>query len=1377
MSELDGIFAGLGGPGAGAARGTAANNKKSAKENAVENKATKKSSAQDPTSSSRSKRPREEDSKTSKKARTNSSLKKDSTTADGHKASKNRAEKEKGSTKATVAAAATADATKKARVPVVVHDTSSAPKAKQQAPPPDDEFGDSRGEQCFSHRTPLMSTRDQLKAQLALGPSSCREEIAKDFFKVRNALEGEHLAVTQMMPEPTKGFKPIMGSAPSPNLFRINLVRTGLQSRVIGYREVASRKLKNNSSLSRPAGGISDFVHGSTSNTPFHPGGMDDYEEAPLRRKPPRHRRVIPPGFESGLFHSKKEGTEGKEFVPPGDESDEELAEDDKVLADELDGDTNEPDNLRITAKDLLYKMTDNPPARQESDAILDKILPQDLKSTDFLDGVVDVPESKRTWAHVINASLQMSNFHELVPTMAIEYPFELDTFQKQAIYHLEQSDSVFVAAHTSAGKTVVAEYAIALSRKHLARCIYTSPIKALSNQKFREFKQRFGASNVGILTGDVQINPEAPCLIMTTEILRSMLYRSADLIRDVEFVVFDEVHYVNDQERGVVWEEVIILLPTHVNVVLLSATVPNYKEFAEWVGRTKKKDVYVVSTTKRPIPLEHFLYAGNDIIRIVDERGMFITQGVQKANEALTRKQDRDAPPSLRGGTRGSSRGAGRGAQGGTRGGTRGSARGGSRGGMAPRRTDVTRDKSLWVHIIAMLKKKSLLPVVVFVFSKRKCEEYTDSLSNTDLTNAHEKSEVHLIMARSLTRLNDSDRKLPQIVRIRDMLLRGIGIHHSGLLPIMKEVVEIMFQRGLVKVLFATETFAMGVNMPARSVVFSSIRKHDGRGMRYLLPGEYTQMSGRAGRRGLDKTGVVIVVASDETSETHVLNRMILGQSTKLNSQFRVTYSMILNMLRSETMRVEDMIKRSFSENSTQTLLPAQEEQLNKLLEEIERHKNILQRSKLGADALETFHDASFDAVRHSSSVIALAYHNAQGRRQFSPGRFVFLQDNNHFWAPAIIVSSQNASRFTLLVGIVENENADYNIRGPMWLTARRAQNYTPASITMAIQQLPLSSIIFVSKHVVDVDESKIQSKSAGAARPVLDGMKRIVTAIKEDIMSGEESAQKLLSHEADWGRIHRLDFSEAMMERNTAIEVIAETQSISEHPDFVQEYNTVTHIRRLERESERIRYSMSEQNLELLPDYHQRMEVLRDLRFVDPATDSVLVKGRVACEIKSVAELVLSDLVLDSTFIDYEPEVIVAMISTVVFREKSQVTPKLNEQLSKGIARIAESVEYISTVQNAHQVPFDEEAEGVRTGLAEVVYEWALGTEFSKIMELTDVGEGTIVRTITRIDETLRNLCDAARVAGDMELLGKMQHTQALIHRDIIFAASLYF
>jgi antiviral helicase SKI2 len=557
-----------------------------------------------------------------------------------------------------------------------------------------------------------------------------------------------------------------------------------------------------------------------------------------------------------------------------------------------------------------------------------------------------------REWAHIVDINKEITNFHDLVPDMAREYPFELDTFQKEAVYHLENGDSVFVAAHTSAGKTVVAEYAIALAAKHMTKAIYTSPIKALSNQKFRDFRQTF--DDVGILTGDVQISPEASCLIMTTEILRSMLYRGADLIRDVEFVIFDEVHYVNDLERGVVWEEVIIMLPEHVTLILLSATVPNTYEFASWIGRTKKKDIYVIATPKRPVPLEHYLWANKSMHKIVDAHRNFIEKGwkeadnilsgrdkqiAQKAAAAQENQRGNQADRGRGGGARGNQRGVpqrGGPQRGGPQRGGRGqpAARGVgniARTGRGGGRTTAAQDRNIWVHVVIHLKKENMLPACIFVFSKKRCEENADALSNQDFCTASEKSMIHMIVEKSLARLKAEDRILPQILRVRELLSRGVGVHHGGLLPIVKEMVEILFAKGLVKVLFATETFAMGLNLPTRTVVFSGFRKHDGRSFRDLLPGEYTQMAGRAGRRGIDTVGYVLIVASgrDEAPPAASLRRIILGDPTKLRSQFRLTYNMILNLLRVEALRIEEMIKRSFSENATQALLPEHQKQV----------------------------------------------------------------------------------------------------------------------------------------------------------------------------------------------------------------------------------------------------------------------------------------------------------------------------------------------------------------------------------------------------------------------------------------------------------------
>lgn len=542
---------------------------------------------------------------------------------------------------------------------------------------------------------------------------------------------------------------------------------------------------------------------------------------------------------------------------------------------------------------------------------------------------------TKKSWATRATINDLDRQWSYLLPVMARQYPFELDTFQKEAILHMEAGHSVFIAAHTSAGKTVAAEYAFALAMKHCTRAVYTSPIKTISNQKFRDFSSESYGFEVGLLTGDVSIRPESSCLIMTTEILRSMLYKGADMVRDIEWVIFDEVHYVNDAERGVVWEEVIIMLPEHVNLVLLSATVPNVMEFADWVGRTKRQVVYVTGTTKRPVPLEHKLYYSGKLYTICtpdgyDPKGFKAARDVNKQplnSQAVTK------PPQ----TKAMGKSGGVPADGKThqrqeqkRSQTQHPTRSQQQQRLQQQQMQFQQraygpsgEKTRWSELIFSLRKQELLPMVGFCFSKRRCDAIADSLASLDMTTAAEKSEIHVFCDKALARLKGSDKQLPQVLRVREMLKRGIGVHHAGLLPIVKEMVEMLFCRGIIRALFSTETFAMGVNAPARTVVFQSLRKHDGRQFRTLLPGEYTQMAGRAGRRGLDKVGTVIIAAWDELPEETEVRRLLTGAATKLESQFRLTYSMILNLLRVEDLKVEDMMKRSFAEFHAQKAIP----------------------------------------------------------------------------------------------------------------------------------------------------------------------------------------------------------------------------------------------------------------------------------------------------------------------------------------------------------------------------------------------------------------------------------------------------------------------
>jgi antiviral helicase SKI2 len=816
--------------------------------------------------------------------------------------------------------------------------------------------------------------------------------------------------------------------APTQTRTVTRFTREGLEGRITGYREVTVpstiANAKNSTSFLRRPGDRANFVRGAAGFIPFAPGGLEGIEAlAAMEAEAHDMEQSKNIGKQSGLDRIIDFGTEGGLLTtPPGFDFsidfDEPKSKDANEGAQEVESALlQEESDLRTDEPEETTKLQEG--AETEDDDVsdyedIDALLPVEFPAFEPRSQLLAGTQRQkgREWAHVVDVNKDIPNFHELVPDMAREWPFELDTFQKEAVYHLENGDSVFVAAHTSAGKTVVAEYAIALAAKHMTKAIYTSPIKALSNQKFRDFKVEF--DDVGILTGDVQINAEASCLIMTTEILRSMLYRGADLIRDVEFVIFDEVHYVNDTERGVVWEEVIIMLPEHVTLILLSATVPNTREFASWVGRTKKKDIYVISTQKRPVPLEHYLWAGKSKHKIVDSNKRFLESGWKEANDILSGKDKVKAknaaeakapgPPGRGGGqvanARGGGRGAGRGGQqrgGGSTGRGQSGGQSSNRGtgnitrtGRGGGRTSAAQDKGTWVNLVSHLRQEELLPACVFVFSKKRCVENADSLSNQDFNNASEKSMTHMFIERSLTRLKPEDRTLPQVLRLRELLSRGIAVHHGGLLPIMKEVVEILFAKSLVKVLFATETFAMGLNLPTRTVVFSGFRKHDGKSFRDLLPGEYTQMAGRAGRRGLDTVGYVIVTNSgkEEAPSAATLKQMILGNPTKLRSQFRLTYNMILNLLRVEALRIEEMIKRSFSENATQALLPEHEKQVQ--LSEASLAKIKREPCDICDVDLKACHDAAMEYQK-----LTAQFHNALlsspvGKRLFAAKRLV---------------------------------------------------------------------------------------------------------------------------------------------------------------------------------------------------------------------------------------------------------------------------------------------------------------------------------------------------------------------------------------------------
>ncbi|KAI1080116.1 antiviral helicase [Whalleya microplaca] len=1237
-------------------------------------------------------------------------------------------------------------------------------------------------------------------------PVALKADLEKKYLSPSNKFSTEWLNRLQQRWDCPTDLTELFRIAPTQTRTVTRFQRQGLEGRVTGYKNVTvpanSATAKNSTSLMRKPGSRVDFVRGAAGFFPFAPGGLEGIEAtaaledqmiqagaAGTDGSKNKLERVIKLGNEGGLLEVAPGLGRGIDFSKKVSKVNEQEA---KAIEAELDQEPEQgPEDQDVNGHADTNGVEDE--SEGEGDEDIDALLPVEFPALEPHGNLAASSARKvgREWAHMVDINRDITNFRELVPDMAREWPFELDTFQKEAIYHLENGDSVFVAAHTSAGKTVVAEYAIALAARHMTKAIYTSPIKALSNQKFRDFRQTF--DEVGILTGDVQINPEASCLIMTTEILRSMLYRGADLIRDVEFVIFDEVHYVNDFERGVVWEEVIIMLPEHVTLILLSATVPNTYEFASWVGRTKQKDIYVISTPKRPVPLEHYLWANKDIYQIVDHQKRFLETAWKQADQAL-RGTPKALPASAsRGGgnTRGNSRGGpqrgGNQPRGGQRGGPQ-RGRGGpprashapghmGRGGRPGGFTSVSQDKNLWVHLVQYLKKSDLLPACIFVFSKKRCEENADALSNRDFCTAQEKSHIHMIIQKSIARLRPEDRVLPQIIRLRELLSRGIAVHHGGLLPIVKEIVELLFAQTLVKVLFATETFAMGLNLPTRTVVFSGYRKHDGHSFRNLLPGEYTQMAGRAGRRGLDKVGHVIIVppgGGDEAPPVVDLQKMILDPPSKLRSQFRLTYNMILNLLRVEALKIEEMIKRSFSEHATQQLLPEHEKAVK--ISEADLAKVKREACDICDGALEQCHQSSMNFKQLTQELYKGLLSIPIGKKLFSQSRLI-VWNKDGIRTPGILLSDGVSTK--TLAG--QPTVHVFEIR-----TGRETRDSTDLlPFTAGFRDL-LTPLPHNRKHMagktVHVPLSDIECLTAKIAIGIIPEYFQPGEAhqkAKDRMLNICKTWESELWNEVSFAKIRSLPLQEIMEKRRQEEADINMTATLG-CPNFLKHF-AMCHDQWLIKEHiSSLRQALSDQNLQLLPDYEQRIQVLKDLSFID-SDARIQLKGKVACEIHSADELVLTELILDNVLAEYEPAEIAALLSAFVFQEKTETTPNLTGALERGIKTIVDISEKVNAVQTERQVIQSAEDSNdfvsrPRFGLVEVVYEWARGMSFKNITDLTDVLEGTIVRTITRLDEACREVKNAARIIGDPELYLKMQTAQEMIKRDITAVASLY-
>jgi ATP-dependent RNA helicase HelY len=490
---------------------------------------------------------------------------------------------------------------------------------------------------------------------------------------------------------------------------------------------------------------------------------------------------------------------------------------------------------------------------------------------------------------------------------------FDLDPFQLEACQSLEAGRSVLVAAPTGAGKTIVAEFAVHLALANdRAKVFYTTPMKALSNQKFAELSAEHGADKIGLLTGDSNINSHARVVVMTTEVLRNMLYADSPLLRDLAYVVMDEVHYLADRFRGAVWEEVIIHLPQDVRMVSLSATVSNAEEFGDWL-QAVRGDTDVVVSEERPVPLEQHVLVRSKLLDLFETSTLVRGDGTDAARvnpevTRLTGASDR-ANTGYRGGRPGKAKRRDADF------GSRHVASGGSTTGEPPGR--LFGDRMGRGDIVKLLRSRNLLPAIFFVFSRVGCDAAVEQVARSDvrLTEAWERAEIRAVVEERCRAIPDADLAVLGYWGWLDGLERGLAAHHAGMLPIFKEIVEELFQRKLLKVVFATETLALGVNMPARTVVIEKLEKFNGEARVPITPGEYTQLTGRAGRRGIDVEGHAVIQWSGGVDPRAVAS-LASRRSYPLHSSFRPTYNMAVNLIQQfGRTRTREILEQSFAQ------------------------------------------------------------------------------------------------------------------------------------------------------------------------------------------------------------------------------------------------------------------------------------------------------------------------------------------------------------------------------------------------------------------------------------------------------------------------------